>query len=212
MWGGWYNDPMLMDELAMMRGIVEDDLTKCSSELISEVVFFADETSYANLLSYSPHLGGITLTRTAMGNTGAPYDVSMVEDAEEILPRYKAAVFPFPSPSESGKRAMALCEALKIPYLTATNTRYTLTYEEIRRFLKDSGVHIYTNDYDVVYVGGGYLALHSKTGGRKTLKLPRPLYVTPIYGAVSTELAGDTLTFDLEDCATALFSLKEIKK
>jgi hypothetical protein len=73
-------------------------------------------------------------------------------------------------------------------------------------------VHIYTDDYDVVYAGGGYLALHSKSGGRKAVKLPKPLSVTPIYGAENIKAEGDTLTFDLGDSATALFSVNSVKK
>ena len=216
MWGGWYQDPLLMAELSRMKEIYDAEALKTeTSPLDPEVVFFADEAGYANLFSNSPPLashyvaGGIIASRTAIGNTGAPYDTYAVEDAEEILSRYKAAVFPFPVPSEAGKKAIALCEARKIPYLAATPDRNSLTAEEIREFLQKSGVHCYGECGDVLYVGNGYLGFHALPGGRKTVKLPGSFRVKAVFGADLPEQVTDTLVFDLPEKETALFTLSQ---
>ena len=153
MWGGWYQDPLLMEEIVRLKKIYDEEPIRKDKPLSPDVVFFADESGYANLYSQSPHLKGITKTRTAMGNTGVPYDSFMVEDADSILENYKAAVFVMPIPSETGKRAMELCEKMGIPYLTATADRYELTVDEVREFYKANGIHFYTEEKDVVYVG-----------------------------------------------------------
>ncbi len=210
MWGGWYKDSLLMDEVTRMKRIVDGSSESHPSPIRSEVVFFADETSYANLLSRSPHLSSITLTRTAMGNTGAPFDTYAVEDAEEVLGNYKAAVFPFPIPSEAGIRAMELCERLGIPYLRTTGEHPSLTSSRIRDFYEKSGVHLYVDEGDVIYVGDGYIGLHSAVAGTKTVSLPRTLKVTPVFGADIEDTITDKLTFHLDECATALFKLEEI--
>ena len=207
MWGGWYHDPLLMSELIHMRKLYEKERSPHEASLSPSVVFFADECGYSNLFSGSPHLRGITNTRTAMGHTGVPYDSCMVEDAESVLKRYQAAIFPFPLPSEAGKHAMALCEKMGIPYLTATADHYELTVDEIREFYKANGIHFYTDEKDVVYVGNGYIGLHSAVGGKKVLRLPRAHTVSPVFGSDLSPITTDTIEFTLEENATALFSV-----
>ena len=60
----------------------------------------------------------------------------------------------------------------------------------------------------MVYLGCGYIALHSKEGGRKTLRLPRPMRVSAVYGADFSEAVTDKIAFDLEENGTALFALR----
>ncbi|MBR7161267.1 MAG: hypothetical protein IKD07_02510, partial [Clostridia bacterium] len=208
MWGGWYDDPLLMQELAEMKVIYHTERINRKTSLSPEVVFFADEQGYSSLFSQSPHLDAIPNIRTAMGNTGVPYDSHMVEDADSVLKHYKAAVFPMPIASEAGKRAMALCEKMNIPYLTASATHYGLSVEELKAFYKRSEIHIYSEENDVVYVGNGFLALHSAIGGEKRLRLPVPKCVTPVFGAERLERTGNCLIFMLKPNATALFSIE----
>ena len=209
MWGGWYNDPTLMDELLKMKKLYDKKPTNKDRILSPDVVFFADEQGYSNLFSQSPHLKGITKTRTAMGNTGAPYDSCMVEDADELLKNYKAAVFVMPIPSEAGKHAIALCEKMGIPYLTATADHYELTVDELREFYKANGIHFYTEEKDVVYVGNGYIGLHSVVGGTKRLHLPRAYTVSSIFGVELPAQTTDCIEFTLKENATALFAISQ---
>ena len=109
---------------------------KNPTALAPEVVFFADEQAYASMFNMSAQMRGVVETRTALGKTGIPFDSVMVEDAEALLPRYKAAIFPMPVASDAGRRAMRLCEKMGIPYLTATADRYELTVDEVREFYK----------------------------------------------------------------------------
>lgn len=207
MWGGWYDDAMLLSELAEMKKIYDADLASNKRGAYAEIAFFADERGYANMFSKSPQLQGIRDTRTAMGNIGAPYDTFMVEDAEKILKGYKAAVFAFPIPSECGKRAMALCDELGIPYISATPEHPALATEELREFIFASGVHTYIDTAEVIYVGNGYLGLHSTNAGRKSIKLPTAAKVTAIFGADFAEQTTDTIEFELGENETALFRL-----
>ena len=208
MWGGWYDDPALMTELKKMKMIYDNGFSN-DSPLSAEVVFFADEQGYSNLLGDSPQLRGIGNTRTAMGNTGAPYDIFMVEDAPKILKDYKAAIFPFPVPSEAGKTAIELCGKLGVPCLCATAEKYEFTTDEIREFLRSSDVHIYTEENDVVYAGNGYFGLHSAVGGEKALKLPKQVHVSPVFGTDVLDQVTDTVVFTLEENGTALFSVSD---
>ena len=142
-----------------------------------------------------------------MGNTGVPYDSCMAEDADLILKNYKAAIFPMPIPSDAGKHAMELCEKMSIPYLSATPDHYELTSEEIKAFFKNNGIHIYNDENDVVYLGNGYIGLHSAVAGSKRLRLPEHYTVTAIFGTDFQQRYTDIIEFNLKENATALFSI-----
>ena len=206
MWGGWFADPMLMEALTEMKVLY--DAPRAEQSLSPEVAFFADEQAYARLFSHSPEMRGVVATRTEMGKSGVPFDSPMVEDAEAMLSRYKAAIFPFPIASDAGRAAIALCERLRIPYLAASPAHPAFTKEELRAFFEASGIHAYAENGNVVYLGCGYIALHSKEGGRKTLRLPRPMRVTAVYGTDLAETVTDRIEFDLEENGTALFALR----
>lgn len=207
MWGGWFADSVLMNEIAKMKKIYDTGLTSSEDMLSAEVVFFADEESYANVFSGSPQISGIYGSRIAIGKSGVPYDTCAVGDAKELLGKYKAAIFPFPIPSESGERAMKLCEERGIPYIRATAEHPTLELSEIREFLETTEVNLYAPIGEVVYAGCGYLALHSSVGGKKELRLPRKMKISALFGAECEQTVADCISFELPENATALFKI-----
>ena len=207
MWGKWYDDPLLMKDIQKYIEIYNEDLTNSNASSSAEVVFFADEKSWANMLKSSPQLNAIKNTRTAMGNAGAPYDIYMVEDAEKVLSNYKAAVFPFSLPSEEGKKAQELCDRLHIPYLKATPDHCELTAKDIRFFYESKKIHLFCKLNEVIYFGNGYVALHSKKAGLKSIKLDKNYNITPVFGAKTKTKNADKITFFLKKCGTALFKI-----
>lgn len=211
MWGGWFADPILMQEIAEMKKIYDTGLAVRDDMPSAEVVYFADEESYANVYSNSPQISGIYTSRIAIGKSGVPYDTCAVRDAEEVLGKYKAAIFPFPIPSEAGERAMKLCEERGIPYLRATAEHPELSLEEIRDFIEKSGVNLYAPCGEVVYAGCGYIGVHSSVGGKKKLRLPKRMNVCAIFGTQYAECITDSITFELEENGTALFKLSSIE-
>ena len=211
MWGGWYHDPLLMNELAKMKKHVDEYLDAPAVTSASEVILFADETGYANHLCDSDIMWGVINIRSnALGNAGAPYDSFCVEDAEAVLDNYKAAIFPYALPSKNAKRAMALCEEKGIPYLTASPQKITFSTDEIREFYRLSGVHVYNETGDVIYVGNGFLGIHAASEGKKTIRLPQKHKIKAIFGA---KLCGttDTIEIELSKFATAFFEIAPIK-
>lgn len=207
MWGGWYDDEMLLRELEIMKKIYDSKKEK-PTHTSREIVLFTDERAYSNLYSNSPQLEGIYVTRKAIGNIGAPYDIFATEDAEDALKSCKAAIFLHPGLSESGINAVELCKKMNIPYLCPSVLTPGLNEDQMIRFLKDNGIHLYSENKDVVYLGNGYIALHSADGGNKTLKLPRMMNVTPIFGADAVSSTEDSISFNLEENGTALFSIE----
>ena len=81
--------------------------------------------------------------------------------------------------------------------------------KEIREFYKANGIHFYTEEKDVVYVGNGYVGLHSAVGGLKSLRLPHTCTVSSIFGAELPAQTTDLIEFELKENATALFSVSQ---
>ena len=207
MWGGWYESPKLIAELKKMKELYDQDIENASDNPQAEIVFFADEKGYSNLLQYSPQIFGIEQTRTAMGNIGAPYHTYLCDDAKKVISSYKAAVFPCPIPSDSALTAMRICDEFNVPYLSATAEHPSLDTDEIREFIHRAGAHIYTENNDVIYAGSGYVAIHSNIGGRKEIRLKQRMKVSYILGESPVYTASDTISVELKDNDTAIFKI-----
>ena len=89
--------------------------------------------------------------------------------------------------------------------MCATVDHYKLTVDELIEFYKVNSVHFYSEEQDVVYVGNGYVGLHSAVGGKKRLRLPCASTVSLVYGTQFNNQTTDCIEFELEENATALF-------
>ncbi len=209
MWGGWYHDKKIMAEIERIKNIAESSMSKNSADFpCSETVLFIDETAYANIARGNPLSDSVNKTRVAMGNTGIPFDICMVEDAPKVLNKYRAAIFTAPIPSECGKAAVELCKNMNLPYIQSSESKPFCDTDELRDFLVSSGVHCYNSDGCVVYAGGGYLGIHSITDGDICINLPEGYRVKPLLGATTLpEGETDKITLNIGKYGTAVFEL-----
>ena len=92
-----------------------------------------------------------------------------------------------------------------------------LTFEDIKKIAvgaikiteEANGIHFYTEEKDVVYVGNGYIGLHSVVCGTKCLHLPHTCTVSSIFGAELPTQTTDCIEFELKENATALFAISQ---
>ena len=210
MWGGWYRDDQLMKELGKMRQIAETAKHRNPSGFPSaETVLFIDEKAYANNVRGSALIDSVNRTRVAMGNTGIPFDICMVEDAHQALPNYRAAIFTAPVPSESGKAAIQLCQKLQIPCLVSCEDKFAFSTAELRDFLTANGIHCYNSDSCVVYCGQGFLGVHSTLSGDIRITLPKSYAVKSLLGAPTPVQDGCALVLSMKKHDTVLFELTD---
>ena len=207
MWGGWYHNDEIMLEMSRMRAIAESSKYKPGSYPSAETIVFIDEKAYYNNPRCSDVACSVNNIRVAMGNTGIPFDLCMTEDAEKLIGKYKVAVFTTPLPSESGKRAMALCESNNVPYLFPEGNRIYISTPELREFLVSKGVHCYTGDNNVIYCGGGYIGVHTSEEGQIEIKLPEIYKVKSLLGVSLEEKETDVISIYMNKHDTALFEL-----
>ena len=207
MWGGWYHNEKIMLELSEMKRIAEKSKEKCGVYPSADTVVFIDEKAYFNNPRGSAVCNSVNNLRVAMGNTGIPFDLCMVEDAKRVLDKYKAAVFTAPLPSESGKKAMALCEKMNIPYFFPEGDKIYVSTTELREFLMSKGLHCYNTANNVVYCGGGYIGIHTANEGKVEIRLPEKYRVKALFDTSFREQDTDVISLDMKKHDTALFEL-----
>ena len=208
MWGGWYHDKAIMAEMAKMREIAENAKDKNNQHFPkAETVLFIDEKAYLNNPAGSELCHSASHTRVRMGNSGIPFDLCLVEDAEKVIKNYRAAIFTAPIPTDSEKAAVELCKKLNIPYLHTSNEKPFYSVDELRDFLVSSGIHCYNSNGNVIYCGEGFLAVHSVNGGEVKITLPQRYKIKPLLGADIDECETDTLTLNMQKFDTAVFEL-----
>ena len=207
MWGGWYHHENIMLEMSRMRAIAESSVNKSTSYPSAQTVVFIDEKAYFNNPRCTDVVCSVNNIRVAMGNTGIPFDLCMTEDAQKVMDKYKVAIFTTPLPSESGIKAMSLCEAHNIPYLFPEGDKICISTPELREFLVSKGVHCYNGDNNVIYCGGGYLGIHTSREGDVEIRLPEKYKVKSLLGANLDEQETDVISLYMQKHETALFEL-----
>ncbi len=208
MWGGWYHDKSIMNELQSMLKICEETKNKNTDDLpCAEAVLFIDEKAYANAPRSSPVTDAINAIRVAMGNTGIPFDTYMVEDAHMVLHKYKAAVFTAPVPSNIGIKAMELCKSNNIPCIVPTTDKYCYSTPELRDILVAMGVHCYNDKNNVIYCSNGFLGIHTAKDGEVKIALPKKYKVKSLLGNDFSQAETDTIVLNKPKHTTALFEI-----
>ncbi len=209
MWGGWYEDKEIMEDLKKMKEIAESSENKNSDNFPeAEVVMFIDEKAYLNNPRQSEFCHSVNITRIEMGNTGIPFDLCMVEDAEKILHKYKVAIFTAPLPSGSGKNAVELCKKMNIPHLETTTEKPFFKKNELREILISNGIHCYNAQDNIIYCGNGFLGIHASNDGEVKITLPEKYKVKSLFGTDLPDCETDIITLNMAKYDTAVFELK----
>ena len=208
MWGGWYHSKEIMSELKIIKQVSSESINKnVENTPRTEVVLFVDEKAYRNIPHGNPLLDTVSGIRVAMGNTGIPFDMFLVEDAEKVLHKYKMAIFTSPKPTEAGKKAIELCKYSETPYITSTEEKPFFTTNELRQILIKNGIHCYNSNNCVVYCGNGFLGVHTVNDGETKVVLPHKMKIRPFGTTQEGETEAEFITFTAPKHTTKLFEL-----
>lgn len=209
MWGGWYHDINIMTELEKMRKIADYSAQKNAYKFPkAETVLFIDEKAYSNIGKTNGIRDSVNQIRVAMGNTGIPFDMFMVEDAEKVIDKYNFAIFTSPAPSDSGKKAIKLCKSLDIPHIISTEQKPFYSTNELKEILIESGIHCYCEENCVVYCGNGFLGVHTVSNGVIKIRLPEKHKIKRLIDDIY-EIESDTVVFEAPKHSTVLFELNK---
>ncbi len=206
MWGGWYHHPEIMNELESIREVFESAM----GSNVSEVVLFIDEKAYTNIPRGSHLSNSVNNIRVALGNTGVPFDTYMVEDAKDIIDKYKFVIFSAPIPSMAGLDALALCKEMKIPYICATEDKITFGTNELRDIFISNGVHCYNENNSVIYQGNGIVGIHTSRGIQNTITLPQRSKIKPLFKTYATEHETNIIHLSAPEHSTLIYQTDDI--
>ncbi len=206
MWGGWYDDPVLMGEMRRFREIYEESFNAADRTSVAQIAVFIDENAYSEMTDCA-YRSAICGQRKALGYMGAPYDIFDISDFGTVYKQYRAVVFITVLPSDPFKRVLSSCRKANIPYLVNSELKTAFTSEELRLFCKNAGVHLYCETDDIVYVNKNYLVIHSPEGGKKSLLFTQAVSLVDLMDESSVSPCDKLQTVCMKTGETRLFSI-----
>ena len=210
MWGGWYHDKKIMNELSEMKLIYDKSQNKNTEDLpTAEVVLFIDEKAYANIPQGNHLLNTVNHYRITMSHTGIPFDMCLVEDAKEVINKYKCAIFTAPRPTKNGKNAIELYQKHSVPFIASTEDKPYYDINELRDFMVSLGVHCYNDNADVFYCGNGFIGIHKVDDGVTKITLPKKYKIRPLLDAEKSEFEADTIIVTGPKHSTNFYEIME---
>ncbi len=190
MGGGWHNYPLYMQ---MDKDFINITAASHKNDRsgVSEVAVLVDEKCFchfdspARVANVKPIVYDF---RNQLGVMGAPYDSFLASDYDLIKDDYKAFILIEPMETELSKHIKLSSENC----LVITPDKKNMTTDELRTFLKKSGVHLYSESDLVVYVNKSYLFIHTTAHGQVDLRMPEGQKLRQIYGD-PVDLSRDVL-------------------
>ncbi|MGV3559302.1 hypothetical protein [Larkinella arboricola] len=228
MWGGWFSDPAL---LAVFRNVNQLSKTYGATaesariDYKPEVAVVVDE----KLQFYDATLGRITgallSNRYALGNSGTGFDVYLRSDLDSLTKRnYKVVWYlGLHELTASEKRIINTLQS-KTPTSLVTDPDGTSVYqrrqlenrllgkvswsaEELRRLFSKAGAHIFSDQNDVVYAGNGWLTIHCKEEGKRTVRIPTDWRLSDVRQEKDYPVDHGTVTLNAKKGETFLFRI-----
>lgn len=209
MWGGWYNDTDIMDEMKRLRDTYVRSIGYAERSSKAQIAAFVDEDVYAYTGNSSVR-GMASFQRKALGITGTPCDIYDVYDFDRVKDRYKAVIFLSPMKTEYMKNAVSFCNKNGLPYLMLSEEKQNYSAEELRDFCKANSIHVYSETDDILYVNNSYAAVYALSEGVKKIVFPRKKAIRTVIPAESKTDVTDTVEIYMNKGETVLFETGEI--
>lgn len=204
MWGGWYANPIFMDEVKRCLEFMTKDIAASKCLKRAEVALFVDETLYRHIGRGEACRLAQYVIRTSLGQSGAPYDTYLLCDAKECI-NYKAVILPVAYDSDKTLALKELCRQHQIPVLQALPEHWRFSLEELRVFYKHAGVWCYCDSNDVFGMGNGYFYIHASESGMKEIRFPQTYTVQNLYNDAAEAETTDVIRVFMQQYETLIF-------
>lgn len=157
MWGGWYDDPEYMNLMKKMRTICGEGMDTPDAE----VAAFIDEKSIPKSMQGAKVA---CAAMRALGLSGAPCDIYLASDFNEVFDKYKACIFIEPAETELCGESVKKAEAAG-KYVKRITAEAPVVEAELYEWLKGTCVDIPVSRCAVVYRGKKYVMLYTHEDG-----------------------------------------------
>jgi beta-galactosidase len=224
MWGGWFSHPQLLDVIGKSCQLYATSAPSCETTIRSQVCVLVDEEISFWDAGEGRRADDILSNQYALGKSGAPYDMFLRSDIENIPTDQYQLIWLLGCPrlrkkekhlmrewQQNGKRVLwtnfentQLCGEVENSLISGVSFSAT----QLRALFLEAGVHIFISAEDVFYAGGKWLCLHTKDGGQRTLNLPFAAEVTNAVTGEKISSTGNQVTVELPPKSTTLLRLK----
>ncbi|MCQ2477458.1 MAG: hypothetical protein MJ125_06480 [Clostridia bacterium] len=204
MWGGWYNDTDIMDEMKHLRDTYVRSIGYAERGSTAQIAAFIDEDVYA-YMGNSPVRGMASYQRKALGMTGTPWDIYDIYDFDRVKDKYKAVIFLSPMKTGNMKNAVSFCNENVVPYLILSEDKQNYTPEELRDFCKANSIHVYSETDDILYINENYGAIYALTEGVKKILLSQKKAIRMLIPSGSKTEVTDRIEIYIKKGETVLF-------
>ncbi len=228
MWGGWFSDPELLEVLKMTQQYHKKYPSREEPMTEAQVCVVVDE----KLSFWDGSMGSLSNeilgNRYSLGKTGAPYDLYLRSDVDSLSNR-KYQVIWLMGILELKEEELSRVEAWRNHGITVlwTDGNGTSIYKgskavsrvdgqlkwqasQLRELWKEAGVHVYLDSDDVLYIGRGWLCIHTLAGGEKVVRFPfNAELFEPLSGEVISE-SSNHIKLNLKPGSTTLYRVNPI--
>ena len=209
MWGGWFENEEIMEEMKTYEEIATVALHDKKRESVAKVAVFTDEAAYQYLNPRSQAGSIVSDARHELGLTAVPYDSYDLNDFESVYKNYEAIIFLSPVVRQEMQQAINLAQESQIATLSINLQTPELSVKQLRDFYKDNEIHIWCKTDDVIYVNDNFIAVHAATSGKKTLNLDRERNITQLLPQETNSFKSDQITVEMNEYETILFRLED---
>ena len=226
MWGGWFSDPALLKVLKTTVNNYNQYPTEKENRMPSQVCVLTDEELQYLDADFGSLTENILSNRYALGKSGAPYDLYLRSDLQNLpYPSYRVIWLlgiPTLTDEESSRVREWQESGLTVLWTSLEGTmlhrspgnstfykgRYTWSASELRQFWSDSGVHLYIETDDVLYAGNGWLSIHTISGGERLVRLPFSASIVNSLAGTTVAVSARSFTVNLDSGSTNLFRIE----
>ncbi|MDQ6480133.1 hypothetical protein [Dyadobacter sp. LHD-138] len=193
MWGGWFSDPKLLSVFQKANLLSENfgnNSKNTQSTYKPEVAVIVDEKLQFYDASLGKVTGSLLANRYALGNSGTSFDVFLRSDLDSLANKGYKVIWYLGlhelTPPE--KKTIRLLQK-KTGVSLVTDPSGTTVYrgnrlehrydgriswrpDDLRSVFSMANVHLFSSENDVVYAGNGWLTVHCKEAGKRTISVP----------------------------------------
>ncbi len=211
MWGGWFSDPRLLNVIQAGQQIHNSVQKGEFLEMNASFAVFVDEKISFRDASYGGLSGQLLANRYELGKIGAPYEMYLREDLKHVKKKNYQVVWLLGlldlTQSEEAWIQQFVHDGGTVLHTNQIGTtkfyknsmredfpnKWQWNATELAKVLEEIKVHRFVDATDVFYAGNGWICLHSKEGGERTVYLPFKAKV--IDALTGTYISEQTLQF-----------------
>ena len=205
MWGGWFDSPAMMKELAEFLKIEKMFMRDPVRKIPAECAFWLDETAFAYADPTQEH-GLAKASRISIGQCGVPFDFYEIGDFPERGALYNANVFVVHADTPAVTAAIEACHQKGIPVMIMRPDEVPSS-DEVRNFCVKAGAHCYCATGDAVHIAPHLAAIHAASDGIKEIKLKKTYRIIPLLDS-GNEFVSDVIRMEMKIGETKLFRLE----